>query len=148
MPTVKGDPEGWLNQFRQAGLEPKEASARPPAGAPTVKKKRGRPEYEFQKAVIELARLRGWLCAHFRAVPVRDKSGRVYHQTPVDADGAGFPDLILLRRERMIAAELKCGSNKPSPEQEKWLSAFHAAAFVEVFVWHPDLWQQIEKELR
>ena len=162
MPTIKGDPElprtagvtvgrsvGELLESARREGRLSEATAAPlPPGTPQPKKKRGRPEYEFQRAVIALAQLRGWLVAHFRSVPVRDKSGRVYHQTPVDADGAGFPDLVLLRDRRAIAAELKAGSNRPGPDQERWLAAFRMTAGVETYVWHPDLWQDIERTLR
>jgi hypothetical protein len=44
-------------------------------------------EAAFTDAVIELARLGGWRVAHFR--PARTASG---WRTPVQGDGAGFPD--------------------------------------------------------
>jgi hypothetical protein len=46
----------------------------------------------------------GWRAAHFR--PARTAKG---WRTPVAADGAGFPDLVLVRRTRIVAAELKSG---------------------------------------
>lgn len=138
MPTVPGDPEFWLSQFRQRGLEPQEAAARPPAGSP--KKKRGKPEAEFQEQVIGLARANGWRVAHFRAVRVQRKNGQVYHETPVAADGAGFPDLILVRRGRLIVAELKVGANTTTAEQDAWLAAFKAAG-AETYVWYPLDWK-------
>lgn len=46
-------------------------------------------EAELQSAVIELARTLGYRVAHFRAA--RTAQG---WRTPVEADGAGFPDLV------------------------------------------------------
>ena len=60
-------------------------------------------EAELQKAVIAAARAQGWRVAHFRPAQVRP--GR--YVTPVDADGAGFPDLVLCRGDRLVFAELK-----------------------------------------
>jgi len=100
-------------------------------------------EAAFQRQVIQLAKLRCWRCAHFR--PALTKDGR--WRTAVQADGAGFPDLILLRGARCIAAELKVGKNKPTPEQHEWLAAFHLAA-VENYIWRPENWDQIMEVLR
>jgi hypothetical protein len=48
-------------------------------------------ERDFQSAVVPCARLFGWRVAHFRAA--QTKHG---WRTPVEADGKGFPDLLLL----------------------------------------------------
>jgi hypothetical protein len=78
-------------------------------------------EAEFQDQVIHLARLYGWRCAHFR--PARTEKG---WRTPVQADGKGFPDLVLVRGPELIAAELKADKGRVSPEQQAWLDAFTA----------------------
>jgi hypothetical protein len=104
-------------------------------------------EAEFQQQVIDYAHLRGWRVAHFRKVRVQRKNGSVYWETPVAADGKGFPDLILVKDHGVIAAELKVGRNKPSPEQMSWLTDLENAG-VAVFVWTPDNWQDIEETLR
>ena len=106
-------------------------------------------EAELQKAVIAAARAQGWRVAHFRPAQVRP--GR--YVTPVDADGAGFPDLVLVRGERLIFAELKAAGRKPTPEQEAWLQALREASpygSFDVFVWTPKEWLsgQIEQVLR
>ena len=96
-------------------------------------------ESVFQKDVIELAHTLGWRVAHFRSVETK----RQGWQTPVQADGKGFPDLILVR-DRVIAAELKRDRDKtgkdtrrePSVEQVEWLEAFRAAG-VEAYLWRP-----------
>lgn len=102
--------------------------------------RRGIPELEkdFQGAVIEMARLTGWRVAHFR--PARTKHG---WKTPVSADGVGFPDLILVRGDRLVIAELKSDTGKVSDEQTVWLDAFSGVANVEVFVWRPREWPEV-----
>jgi VRR-NUC domain len=99
-------------------------------------------ERDFQAAVVEAARLLGWRVAHFR--PARTAQG---WRTPVQADGAGFPDLIAVRGPRLIAAELKSERGKLRPEQAQWLEAFQAAG-AEARIWRPDDWAAIEERLR
>lgn len=99
-------------------------------------------EAAFQEQVIDLAHELGWRVAHFRRVRVLRKDGTFYHQTPVAADGAGFPDLLLTRLERIAVIELKVGRNKPTDEQLAWLAAFNVAG-VPNKVFRPDDWPQI-----
>ena len=103
-------------------------------------------EAGFQQQVIQMAKLRGWKVAHFRGVQVTRRDGSTFHQTPVQADGAGFPDLVMLRGARQVSAELKVPPNKPTDRQMAWLAAF-AMAGAETFVWTPDDWPLIEKTL-
>lgn len=102
-------------------------------------------ESEFQQRVIVLAHAHGWRVAAFRKVRVQRKNGSVYYETPVQADGKGWPDLALVRGERLIFAELKVGYNKPEPEQAQWLSDLTRAA--EVYVWKPKDMDEIESVL-
>lgn len=126
-------------------------------------------EAQLQEAVIDCAHTFGWLIAHFR--PARVKRGGVeIYETPVAADGKGFPDLVMLRGRRMIAAELKSATGKLRPDQELWLAAFralvapqghgdfseqaavhvHVGCHVETYVWEPSRWMDgtIERVLR
>jgi hypothetical protein len=59
-------------------------------------------ERDFQRAVVELARLMGWRVHHTR--PALTQRGRWL--TPIQGD-AGFPDLVLCRPPRLVLAELK-----------------------------------------
>jgi hypothetical protein len=100
-------------------------------------------EAEFLNQVIELAHLTGWRVAHFR--PALTARG---WRTPVQADGAGFPDLVMTRRERCIAAELKREvGGAISPEQVAWLAAFDAAG-LETAIWRPSDFDRIAEALR
>lgn len=96
-------------------------------------------EEQFTKQVIQFAQLHGWMIAHFRAAMT--KSGKWI--TAVQGDGKGFPDLIAVRGEKVIVAELKVGRNKPSPEQEQWLRRF-AEAGIQAYIWRPEYWTEIE----
>lgn len=98
-------------------------------------------EADFLSQVIDLAHILGWRCAHFRPC----KTGRGW-RTPVQGDGAGFPDLILVGRGRIIAAELKRETGRATPDQLAWIAAF-ADAGVAAFVWQPHDIDAIAKEL-
>lgn len=69
-------------------------------------------------------------------MPVK-RGKRVVWETPVQADGAGFPDLILVR-DRVVWAEIKVGRNKLSEAQERWRTALNGIA--EFHVWREDDW--------
>lgn len=103
--------------------------------------KRTKPEESFQRAIMKFARLKGWRVAHFR--PAMTRSGSWV--TAVAGDGAGFPDLVLVR-DRVIVAELKAGKNKVSLEQKRWLQAFEKAG-IPAYTWWPHEWDEIEQVL-
>lgn len=99
-------------------------------------------EDEFQRQVIQFARLHRWKVAHFR--PAMTRGGRWV--TPVQADGAGFPDLVMVRGGEVVVAELKVGTNQPTEDQVRWIDAF-VGAEVPAFVWYPRDWTDIERVL-
>lgn len=104
-------------------------------------------ESDFQKQIIAYAQLCGWKTTHFRKVRVHRPDGTTYYETPVAADGAGFPDLCLCRGERLIFIEVKADNGRLSQEQKDWLSAL-ATTRNEVHLWKPRDWPLIEKMLR
>lgn len=81
-------------------------------------------EAQFQSSVIEVAHLGGWLIAHFRAA----KTSKGW-RTPVGADGAGWPDLVLVhpKRQAVLFRELKTDDGRLRPEQEAWRDVLTAA---------------------
>jgi hypothetical protein len=104
-------------------------------------------ESAFQAQVIQLARLHKWRVAHFRKVRVQRRNGSTYYETPIAADGVGFPDLVLVHRAHgVLFAELKVGKNKPTAEQVQWLDDLGAAG-VRAVVWRPEDWGTIEDTL-
>lgn len=112
-------------------------------------------ENDFATFVLGLASYTGWRTAHFR--PAQTSKG---WRTPVQGDGAGFPDLVLVRRERLIFAELKSDVGKLRPEQKHWLRDLefveHSIAdspetpngSVEVYLWRPGDVEKIREVLR
>lgn len=98
-------------------------------------------EVELQTAVIDLARICGWRCAHFR--PAKTAHG---WRTPVQADGAGFPDLVLTRPPELLIAELKAEKGRLSDAQKHWLQEFDLCD-IEWYIWKPSDWDDIEARL-
>lgn len=90
-------------------------------------------EAELLQAVRELAGFRGWL---------------VYHTHRSERSEPGFPDLVLVRGERVIFAELKTVRGRTSTHQERWLSALRQAPGVETYLWRPADLKAISAALR
>lgn len=101
-------------------------------------------EAEFSAAVIELARAFGWRCATFRPARVM-RGGKETYETPVGADGKGFPDILAVR-DRIIAIELKSAKGKLRPDQVRWQQAIVGAGG-EWYCWKPADWNQIREVL-
>lgn len=87
-------------------------------------------EDQFLGWVIDRAHLSDWLVAHQRP-------GRTVHgwRTAWQADGNGFPDLVLVR-DRVIFAELKSDRGRPRVEQQIWHVQLTDAG-QEVYTWRP-----------
>lgn len=100
-------------------------------------------ERDFQRAVLDYARLHGWLAVHFR--PARTSKG---YRTPIEGDGVGWPDLVLVRPPRLLFAELKTDRGKLSPAQERWLDVLGQVPGIEVRIWRPRDWERIVETLR
>ena len=105
-------------------------------------------EAEFQQQVIQLAKLRGWLVHHTRPARMKVRGVETY-RTPI-AGHAGFPDLVLARRGRVIYAELKAQAGQLREDQIRWRDAMcppERQAFCGWFLWRPSDWATIEKVL-
>lgn len=92
-------------------------------------------ENAFRDAVKAYAERRGWKV--------------MFHWSSLHSP-AGWPDLFMLRDQRMVVAELKVGRGKLTDAQVKWLDAFRwLDKGAEVYVWKPDQWDDgtIEKVL-
>ena len=111
-----------------------------------------KPEAQLQKDVIDLAHAFKWRVAHFRPVRVQRADGSVYYQTPVAADGAGFPDLVLARGGAggdVLFVELKSDTGQVEAKQREWLDTLRDGGAT-VYVWKPKHWKsgEIENALR
>ena len=83
-------------------------------------------EKQFQSLVLELAATFGF---------------RWYHTYRSRKSPTGFPDLVLVR-DRVIFAELKSDTGKPTKDQQAWLDALTLAG-AEAYLWRPDDLQTI-----
>lgn len=107
-------------------------------------------EREFQRWLLQYAKFRGWKSAHFDAsVRVVGKPGATRHVGDVGA--AGFPDLVLVREERLVFAELKRDGAYASVNQREWLEILTACSRAgsdgsrfEVYLWRPADMNDIE----
>jgi len=106
-------------------------------------------EKDFLGQVIDLAHIFGWRVAHFR--PAKTERG---WRTAVQADGAGFPDLVMTRKDKGMCyfIELKSSEGKLSPEQEEWVYELQVVAEnslgVCYFCWKPGDFDEIKEALR
>ena len=102
---------------------------------------RAMPEATLLANVRELARLKGW---------------RTYHTLRSKGSEAGFPDLVMVRRGRLIFAELKTEAGDTTAAQRTWLDDLASSCRLhdrsgvvlgsEVCVWRPSHWLSGEIE--
>jgi hypothetical protein len=90
-------------------------------------------EKAWQKIVTEAAAACGWK--------------RQYHTFDSRRSAAGFPDLVLVRRRRVIFAELKRDGKSPTAEQAAWLAELREAG-QEAYCWRPADWADVQQVLR
>jgi hypothetical protein len=71
----------------------------------------------MMRAVLDAARFTGWRVGHFR--PARTKWG---WRTPVEGDGTGFPDAVMIHPAAGLCwwVEFKTARGRLSAEQERW----------------------------
>jgi len=93
-------------------------------------------EKDFLATLVKFAQARGWLVHH--VLDTRSYAKRI---------GPGYPDLTMVRGDRVIFAELKSERGTLSASQHQWLTALREATGVLVFVWQPHDWPAIEKVL-
>ncbi len=89
-------------------------------------------ERDFQATVMELATLLGWRC---------------YHVPDSRRCEAGWPDLALWRPPRFLLAELKTERGRVSLIQQRTLAELRDCG-LEVHLWRPSMWCEIETILR
>ena len=86
-------------------------------------------ESDLLTGVLDIARVTGWWA-------MRVRQGRTAHgrRATASGNGVGFPDLLAVRGDRIVVAELKIGWRALTDEQRAWLAAF-ATVSVEAHVW-------------
>jgi hypothetical protein len=103
-------------------------------------------ERQFHAQVVELATWLRWHCWHDRATNM-PRACRACH-APLDfaRNDPGWPDLILIRRPRVLFVELKSDRGRLTDAQAQMLAELRACK-QEVYVWRPRDWSKIEKIL-
>ena len=90
-------------------------------------------EKEFQRQVLDLARILGW---------------RGYHPMLSKWSERGWPDLTLIRPPRLVFAELKRENGKTTEHQDDWLRLLATVPGIEVYLWRPSDLEDIAEVLR
>lgn len=88
-------------------------------------------EAQWMAQVVKYAKLMHW---------------RVYHTYRSDRSEAGFPDLVLVRRPRVVFAELKAQRTPVTGAQRDWLADLRACG-QETYLWRPSDWSTVERVL-
>jgi hypothetical protein len=102
-------------------------------------------EDDLKRTVIDMCRSLGLLVAHFRPAQIRPG----VWVTPVEADGAGFVDLVIVGPGGVLFWELKSATGSASDEQIKWLTALCDAGAAATVIRPRELRSgAIERELR
>ncbi len=100
-------------------------------------------EQEFQTQIIDLARRFDW--RYFHARPGKTAGGRWATQMSGDP---GYPDLTMVRGNRLIFAELKTDAGKATDQQVEWLSALNAVEHRTAQLWRPHDLETVAELLR
>lgn len=90
-------------------------------------------EADFQSTVIEAAELFGWW---------------VFHDHDSRRNKAGLPDLLMVRGNELLFAELKREKGKPTKTQEEVIESLSNIETVESHIWRPSNWAEIMGRLR
>lgn len=92
------------------------------------------PERVYQARIVRTARQLGW--------------SLVYHPWRSDHSAAGWPDLALVRGNRLLLWEVKSERGQPTAEQWEWLAALQACTEVDCSLVRPSDWDSVIERLR
>lgn len=104
------------------------------------------PEADFMAAVLKYAGVVGWHHWHDTATNAPRRCWNCGRGTRIQRNASGFPDLLLIRRPRLLFVELKREGEQPTPEQAAWHEQLRACG-QQVYVWWPSDWPEIERIL-
>lgn len=101
-------------------------------------------ESDFMDQVTQMAEMFGWAWVHFR--PGMTTKG---WRTPVSGPlGKGWPDLVLVRDDRIIYAELKRDGQNATPDQIAVLTLLGRTGHAETYLWKPAAFDAIAMLLK
>jgi hypothetical protein len=97
----------------------------PPTGFTTEK--------AFQEWLRGLALAQGWT---------------YYHTNDSRRSPSGFPDVLAVRGDRLVVAELKLPGKRPTAAQQQWLDALARVSQVTTHLWSPEDLETIREVLQ
>ena len=89
-------------------------------------------EKSFQSQVVRYAELMGW---------------RYWHTLRSEGSPKGWPDLVLIRRPRILFVEIKAQRTPVTRDQQACIDALRACD-QEAWIFRPSDWEKIERLLR
>ncbi len=104
-------------------------------------------EAAWQRQVIQYATLMKWRIWHDQATNVPRRCSGCGATPRVIRNPAGLPDLILVRRPRVVWVELKADRGRLTDAQRDWLADLRASR-QEAYLWRPSDWVIVERVLR
>ena len=90
--------------------------------------KLGMTEKKFMQNVIDLANILGFA---------------VYHTHDSRRSQSGWPDLVMVKDGRFVAAELKSENGPVTASQQAWLDELAMVPGIESYLWRPSMWDDI-----
>ena len=104
-------------------------------------------EKRFQSQVLAYAAMMGWSAWHDNATNAPRRCSGCGQTRSLPRNTAGLPDLVLIRRPRVVWAELKAERGRLRPAQKAWIEELRACGQA-VYVWRPSSWEEVERVLR
>lgn len=89
-------------------------------------------EKKYMQSILTLARILGW---------------ETHHVFDSRYSSAGWPDIEMVRPPRHVYAEIKLDGTRLDPEQEKIIGLLRLCPQLEVYVWRPSDWPEVQKIL-
>lgn len=103
-------------------------------------------ERQWQSQVLKYATLMGWRVWHDNATNAPRRCPECKEPIHLPRNASGLPDLILVRRPRVVWVELKSERNTLTDDQRDWISDLRACG-QEAYLWRPSDWRNVERIL-
>lgn len=96
-----------------------------------------------------LLRMLGWdLIFHDEATNAPRRCPNCKAEIWLPRNAPGFPDVLAIRDDTLIVAELKSDRGRVRPDQQAWLDAFRRVRRIVVAVWRPKDIDDVTRALR
>lgn len=116
----------------------------PPVARPTADETRQR-RVAASRQVVQRSVTEAQLQSEVEKIAMR-AGWRIYHTRRSKGSAEGFPDLVAVRGNRVLYAELKTQRGVVSAEQTKWLDDL-AGAGCEAYLWRPSDMEELGRVL-